>query len=92
MRKKFSCHKLSAAHIKVCEIASLAKKETMETLNVKLQAKPYTSACSMFRTAYQISKLNHPMNFCYETGYHLAVMELPICLGDMLVLWLSQYF
>jgi hypothetical protein len=26
IRKKLSCHKLSVAHIKVCEIASLAKK------------------------------------------------------------------
>jgi hypothetical protein len=43
IRKKLSCHKLSAAHIKACEIASLAKKETMETLNVKLQAQQYTT-------------------------------------------------
>jgi hypothetical protein len=53
--------KLSAAHIKACETVSLAKKETMETLNVKLQAQPYTTTCRIFRTAYQFAKLNCPM-------------------------------
>jgi hypothetical protein len=33
----------------------------METLNVKLQAKRYTTTCRIFRTAYQIAKLNRPM-------------------------------
>jgi uncharacterized protein YqiB (DUF1249 family) len=33
----------------------------METLNVKLQAKQYTTTCHIFQTAYQIAKLNHPM-------------------------------
>jgi hypothetical protein len=31
----------------------------MGTLNVKLQAKQYTT-CRIFRTAYQIAKLNRP--------------------------------
>jgi hypothetical protein len=42
IRKKLSCYKFSAARIKSCEIALLAKKETMGTLNVKLQAQRYT--------------------------------------------------
>jgi hypothetical protein len=33
----------------------------METLNVKLQAQQYTTACRIFRTAYQIAKLSSPM-------------------------------
>jgi hypothetical protein len=33
---------LSVALIKACEIATPAKRETMETLDIKLQAKHYT--------------------------------------------------
>ena len=39
IRKKLSCHKLSAAHVKASDILSLAKKETIECLNVKTQEK-----------------------------------------------------
>jgi hypothetical protein len=45
IRKKLSCHTLSAVHIEVREIASLAKQETVEILNIKLQAKQYTTTC-----------------------------------------------
>jgi hypothetical protein len=61
IRKKLSCHKLSAAHIKVCEIASFAKKEPIEILNGKLKAKQYTTTCRIFRIAYQITRLNRPV-------------------------------
>jgi hypothetical protein len=27
------------------------------------------------------------INFYYETGFHLAVIELPICIGDAGVAW-----
>jgi hypothetical protein len=42
MTTKLSCHKLSEAHITECEIASLAKKDTTEILNKKLQAMQHT--------------------------------------------------
>jgi hypothetical protein len=61
IREKLPRYKLSTAHIKECEIASLNKKETMETFNIKLQAKQYTTTCRIFQSAYQIAKLNRPM-------------------------------
>jgi hypothetical protein len=49
MTTKLSCHKLSEAHITECEIASLAKKDTTEILNKKLQAMQHNNILHYFK-------------------------------------------
>jgi hypothetical protein len=75
--KKFSCHKLSAARVKVHEIVFLAKKETVETLNAELQAQLYTttyfiilSCLSNCRTELSHDRLNqHLLTFKKQIGW-----------------------